>query len=83
EPNKANVGGGPAQSPEGTSKNAERVRSSRYEWESRSDGSDNSSAAATASGASLMAYLGRWWKKLFSGDRGFFDNDDDPTPSAA
>jgi hypothetical protein len=62
------------------------VRSSRYEWESKSN--NENEKAAGASRRSLLASAKAWLRKLFAGDRGdgnrsFFDNDDDASPSAA
>jgi hypothetical protein len=74
---------GQAQAASGAAGKAEKVRSSRYEWESKSEESGKSAASAKPSGKSLMATLGSWLKKLFSDSRGFFDNDDDASPSAA
>jgi hypothetical protein len=79
----------PVQAGQGRSTKAEKVRSSRYEWEAKS--SNENEKAAGASGASRRSLLGSvkaLLKKLFSGDRGpgnhgFFDNDDDASPSAA
>ncbi len=75
-----------AQSPAGK---AQKVRSSRYEWESKSN-NDNEKAVG-ASGAARRSFLASaraMLRKLFSGNRGqdnrrFFDNDDDASPSAA
>jgi hypothetical protein len=68
--------------------NAEKVRSSRYEWEGRNSETEKSSATPNASRRSLLASAKAFLKKLFPGDRkpgrrGFFDNDDDASPSAA
>jgi len=60
-------------------KKAEKVRSSRFEWEAKS-GEPDRPPAKPARGA-LMAKLGAWLKKLSA--RNFFDKDDDATPSAA
>jgi len=68
---------------------AQKVRSSRYEWESK--GSNENEKAAGASGTSrrsLLASARAVLRKFFSGNRGtgnrsFFDNDDDASPSAA
>lgn len=65
--------------------NAEKVRSSRYEWEGRNNETEKSSATSRRS---LLASAKAFLKKLFLGDRkpgsrGFFDNDDDASPSAA
>lgn len=67
----------------GASSKAEKVRSSRYEWESKSEDGGKSAAAGKMPGKSLMVSLGKWLKKLFTDGRGVFDNDDDATPSAA
>jgi hypothetical protein len=63
-------------------KKAEKVRSSRYEWEG-SPGEKEKPAPEKAPLSSLMASLRAWMKKLFSWDRDFFDKDDDASPSAA
>lgn len=60
-------------------KKAEKVRSSRYEWEAKSPETDRPPAKAAR--GSLMAALRAWFKKLSS--LNFFDKDDDATPSAA
>ena len=63
---------------------AQKVRSSRYEWESKSN--NENEKAAGASGAprrSLLESAKAMLRKFFSGSRGFFDNDDDASPSAA
>lgn len=62
---------------------AEKVRSSRYEWESKAG--DNQPPAPIGKNArgSLMSFPLAWLKRLFSLDRNFFDNDDDATPSTA
>jgi hypothetical protein len=64
------------------------VRSSRYEWEGKSSENEKSAGASNASRRSLLATAKALLKKFFSGDRGpgnrgFFDNDDDASPSAA
>jgi hypothetical protein len=63
---------------------AQKVRSSRYEWESKSN-SENEKAdgASGASRRSLLDSAKAMLRKFFSGSRGFFDNDDDASPSAA
>ena len=66
---------------------AQKVRSSRYEWESKPN-TESEKAASGASRRSLLASAKAILKKFFSGDRGtgnrnFFDNDDDASPSAA
>jgi hypothetical protein len=79
----------PVQAAQGAATKAQKVRSSRYEWESKSN--NENEKAAGASGASRRSLLGSAkaiLKKLFAGNRGtgnrsFFDNDDDASPSAA
>ena len=74
----------PVQASPGPAAKAQKVRSSRYEWESKSN-SENEKAAG-ASGAprrSLLESAKAMLRKFFSGSRGFFDNDDDASPSAA
>jgi hypothetical protein len=79
----------PVQATPGSAGKVQKVRSSRYEWESKS-GIENEKAAG-ASGASrrsLLALAKAILQKFFSGNRdarngSFFDNDDDPSPSAA
>jgi hypothetical protein len=60
---------------------AEKVRSSRYEWEGRSSEAERPDARVQAARTSLLAALVARLKKLLALD--FFDKDDDPTPSAA
>ncbi|HET8890321.1 MAG TPA: hypothetical protein VFQ41_15575 [Candidatus Angelobacter sp.] len=67
---------------------AEKVRSSRYEWEGRNNETEKSAAMPNGSRRSFLAAAKAFLKNLFSGDRkpgssGFFDNDDDASPSAA
>jgi hypothetical protein len=62
---------------------AEKVRSSRYEWENKSNENENPHVESKAARGSLMATFGAWLRKLVSGGSGVFDNDDDATPSAA
>jgi hypothetical protein len=72
---------------------AKKVRSSRYEWESKAgENEHNPNATGTAqrsfsqrssSQRSLLASLGALIKRFFFGGRDMFDNDDDPSPSAA
>ncbi len=79
----------PVQAAQAPAAKAQKVRSSRYEWESKS-GIENEKAAG-ASGASrrsLLALAKAILQKFFSGNRdarnrSFFDNDDDPSPSVA
>jgi hypothetical protein len=76
----------PVQAAHGPAAKAQKVRSSRYEWESKS-GNENEKAAG-ASRRSLLASARAMLRNLFSGNRGtrnrsFFDNDDDASPSAA
>jgi hypothetical protein len=62
---------------------AEKVRSSRYEWENKSSENENPPVESKAARGSRMASFGAWLRKLISGGSGVFDNDDDATPSAA
>lgn len=62
---------------------AEKVRSSRYEWEGKSGENEAPVPPAKAARGSLMSSFVAWLKKLFSLNRDFFDKDDDATPSAA
>jgi hypothetical protein len=76
----------PVQAAQGPAAKAQKVRSSRYEWESKSN--NENEKAAGASRRSLLASAKAILKKFFSEDRGpgnrnFFDNDDDASPSAA
>jgi hypothetical protein len=79
----------PVQAAQSPAAKAQKVRSSRYEWESKSN--NENEKAAGASGASRRSFLASAkavLRKLFLGDRGpgnrsFFDNDDDASPSAA
>jgi hypothetical protein len=64
-------------------KKAEKVRSSRYEWESKTGENEAAAPQARLARSSLMASLRTWFKKFFSSSRDFFDKDDDATPSAA
>ena len=64
-------------------KTAEKVRSSRYEWERKPGDNEVVAPQAKAARSSLMSGLVMWLKKLFSTDGNFFDKDDDATPSAA
>lgn len=79
----------PVQAAQGTAARAQKVRSSRYEWEGKSNNENEKAAGASgASRRSLLASAKAWLRKLFAGDRGdgnrsFFDNDDDASPSAA
>jgi hypothetical protein len=63
-------------------KKVEKVQSSRYEWESKSTEGE-APPRSKAARPSLMTSLRAWLKKVFTGNRDFFDKDDDPTPSAA
>ena len=78
----------PVQAAPGAATNAEKVRSSRYEWEGRNNETEKPSGVSNASRKSLLASVKAFLKKLLPGDRdpgnrGFFDNDDDASPSAA
>ncbi len=83
EPKNEIPNAGPVQAAPGAATKAEKVRSSRYEWEGRNNESEK---PAVASRLSLLTTIKALLKKLFSGNRGrrgFFDNDDDASPSAA
>jgi hypothetical protein len=73
-------GASPVQSVPGTSAKAEKVRSSRYEWEGKSNETEKASAASNGARRSMLASARALLKRLFSGNRGFFDNDDDASP---
>jgi len=79
----------PVQAGQGPAAKAQKVRSSRYEWESKSNNENEKAAGASgASRRSLLASARAMLRKFFSRDRGtgnrsFFDNDDDASPSAA
>jgi hypothetical protein len=72
---------------------AKKVRSSRYEWESKSGENEHSPNATgiaqrsfsqrSSSQRSMLASVGALIKRFFFGGRDMFDNDDDPSPSAA
>jgi len=65
-----------------SAKKAEKVQSSRYEWEAKAE--ENAVPPKfKAAKSSLMASMMAWLKKFFTGSRDFFDKDDDATPSAA
>jgi hypothetical protein len=88
EPQKKIPGPDPAQAGAGAAPKAEKVRSSRYEWEGKSNESGKAAGASNASRRSILLSLKTRLKRLFSGNRGpgnrgFFDNDDDASPSAA
>jgi hypothetical protein len=74
---------GPVQAAAGAANRAEKVRSSRYEWEGQTHENEKSSGASSASRRSLLASARAWLKKFFFAGRGLFDNDDDASPSAA
>jgi hypothetical protein len=76
----------PVQAASGPAGKAQKVRSSRYEWESKSN--NENEKAAGASRRSLLDSAKAMLRKFFAGNRGqdnrsFFDNDDDASPSAA
>jgi len=79
----------PVQAAQGPAAKAQKVRSSRYEWEGKSNNeNEKATGASGASRRSFLASAKAILKKFFSGDRGpgkrsFFDNDDDASPSAA
>lgn len=62
---------------------ARKVRSSRYEWENKSNENEHQPDAQSAGQRSLFVAIGKWIKRHFLGDRDLFDNDDDASPSAA
>src|SRR5229473_4416780 len=77
----------PVQATQGPATKAQKVRSSRYKWEGKS-GNENEKAAGASgtSRRSLLASARELLKKFFAGNRGpgnrgFFDNDDDTSPS--
>ncbi|HEY2360400.1 MAG TPA: hypothetical protein VGK36_04755 [Candidatus Angelobacter sp.] len=79
----------PVHAAQGPAAKAQKVRSSRYEWEGKSNNENEKAAGASgASRRSLLASAKALLRNLFSGNRGtgdrsFFDNDDDASPSAA
>ena len=88
EPKNETPNTSPVQAAPGAAAKAEKVRSSRYEWEGRNNESEKPAVASKAARLSLVMPVKALLKKLFSGSRGpgrrgFFDNDDDASPSAA
>jgi hypothetical protein len=83
ERNNEAPGAVPVQAAPGAATKVQKVRSSRYEWEHKPNENEKATAASKASRPSLLVALGAWLKKFFSAGRGFFDNDDDASPSAA
>jgi hypothetical protein len=79
----------PVQAGQGPVTKAQKVRSSRYEWEGKNSSENEKNAGASAtSRRSLLTSAKTLLKKFFAGNRGpgnrgFFDNDDDASPSAA
>jgi hypothetical protein len=79
----------PVQAASGPAGKAQKVRSSRYEWESKSNNENEKAAGASgASRRSLLTSARAMLRRVFSGNRAestrsFFDNDDDASPSAA
>lgn len=80
----------PVQASHGPTAKVQKVRSSRYEWEGKSNNENEKSAGvSSASRRSFIAPVKAFLKKFFAGNRGtqdrrnFFDNDDDASPSAA
>jgi hypothetical protein len=79
----------PVQAVSGLAGKAQKVRSSRYEWESKSNNENEKAAGASgASRRSLLDSAKAMLRKFFAGNRGqdnrsLFDNDDDASPSAA
>jgi hypothetical protein len=82
DPNEEAPSAGPTQAASGA-KRAEKVRSSRYEWEGSPGEKDNPAPQRKVARESLMQSLAARIKKFFSWDRDFFDKDDDATPSVA
>jgi hypothetical protein len=82
EPNEEASSAGPTPVASGA-KRAEKVRSSRYEWEDGPGEKDNPVPQTKIARGTLMRSLGAWFKKVFFWNRDFFDKDDDATPSAA
>jgi len=86
-----NISNVPVRATQGPAAKAQKVRSSRYEWESKSNNENEKEKAAGVSGTSrrsLLASAREMLRKVFSGTRGtenrsYFDNDDDASPSAA
>jgi hypothetical protein len=72
---------GQASAAAGAAKGAEKVRSSRYEWEGRAVEKENQASGSKGSLRSFMTAWAAWWRKLLSWN--FFDKDDDATPSPA
>ena len=79
----------PVQAAQGPTVKAQKVRSSRYEWERKSNNENEKAAGASgASRRSLLDSAKAMLRKFFSGNRSegnrsYFDNDDDASPSAA
>ena len=79
----------PVQAGQGPAAKVQKVRSSRYEWEGKSNNENEKAAGVSgASRRSLLASAKALLKKFLSGSRrqesrSFFDNDDDASPSAA
>jgi hypothetical protein len=72
---------GPVQAGSGTETRVEKVRSSRYEWESNAGENENKTDAPNAPRRLTIA-VRFWVKKLFFGQRDTFGNDD-ASPNAA
>jgi hypothetical protein len=73
----------PVQAGTSAAPKAEKVRSSRFEWEAKTSENEKSPGGPKASHRSMLQGIRELVKKFFSGGRGFFDNDDDASPSAA
>ena len=87
EPKNEPPNASPVQAAPGAAAKAEKVRSSRYEWEGKNNESEKPAAASKAARV-LFTPIKALLKRLFPGNRrpgrrGFFDNDDDASPSAA
>ncbi|HKD81466.1 MAG TPA: hypothetical protein VKH81_17365 [Candidatus Angelobacter sp.] len=63
-------------------KRAQKIRSSRYEWENKS-GEGEPAPETKATRQSLLTTVVGWLKKFRLANRSFFDKDDDATASAA
>lgn len=88
EPKNEAANANPVQASPGPAAKAQKVRSSRYEWEGKSNENEKAAGTSSVSRRSLLSPVRALVKKILSGNRnqgnrGFFDNDDDASPSAA
>ncbi|MGZ4841478.1 MAG: hypothetical protein ACXV5J_07015 [Candidatus Angelobacter sp.] len=88
EPKNEEANANPVQASQGPAAKAQKVRSSRYEWEGKSNENEKAAGISSVSRRSLLSPVRALVKKILSGNRnqgnrGFFDNDDDASPSAA